>query len=556
MRKDWACHVHSSLMESTSLADALLKAAVNWPERDAVIFPATPGKNNRRNYQQLLIGAMARARSIMALGIKAGDHVGIFMPDCIDFIECLFACCLAGAKPVPVNIRYRSNELSYLVKNADIRLLLCSALARDYFDIHEVLVATFPELETQETSASRLIEKAPLLQNVVLLDAKSHGFIIGENEFEKLAGEISEEDVHLQRSRIKDDERAVIVYTSGTTANPKGCILSDRMLLRNSLAMAEQRYYLGPEERLFDPLPLFHMAAILPMLAIFQTGGTYIAMMYFDAGLALKLLEEERITIAFLAFPTITSAIINHPDFDSKDLSHIHRVNNVAPPDTLARFQEAFPQAIQTAAYGLTEAGGVIAFNDPSEDLYSRLHSCGPAFDGIETMIIDPETGNEVETGKRGEIIIRGYSLFDGYYKNPSATADVVDADGWLHSGDLCSIDDKGRIYYHGRIKDMLKVGGENVSALEIESFLCTHPAIKLAQVVGMPDPRLQEVAVAFVELYEGASCTEEQIIEHCRGEIASFKVPAAVRFTTDWPMSATKIQKFRLRERLINEQN
>ncbi|MEX2523491.1 MAG: fatty acid--CoA ligase family protein, partial [Gammaproteobacteria bacterium] len=197
-----------------------------------------------------------------------------------------------------------------------------------------------------------------------------------------------------------------------------------------------------------------------------------------------------------------------------------------------------------------TEAGGVISHNDPAEDLESRLTTCGSPLKDIKVRIVDTDSGEDV-TGKGvGEIQIRGYCLFDGYYRNPEATAAAMQ-DGWFRSGDLGAVNEDGRIVYHGRTKDMLRVGGENLSALELESYLATHPAVKLAQVVGEPHPRLQEVPVAFVELYPGAGCTEQELIDYCAGRIASFKVPRKVRFVTEWPMSATKIQKFRLREML-----
>jgi acyl-CoA synthetase (AMP-forming)/AMP-acid ligase II len=265
------------------------------------------------------------------------------------------------------------------------------------------------------------------------------------------------------------------------------------------------------------------------------------------------MLEREKATIAFPSFPTITTELIHHPDFRVRDLSHIRRINNVAPPDLLRQFQAAFPQAVQTGAYGLTEAGGVIAFNHPDETLEERLTSCGRPFPGIEVRVVDVETGQDLPQGERGELWIRGYCLFDGYYKSPEKNAESF-ADGWLRTGDLGALNGSGGIEFHGRIKDMLKVGGENVAALEIESHLATHPAVKMAQVIGVPDDRLTEVAAAFIETHPGAEVSAEDIIAHCKGQIASFKVPRYVRFVTEWPMSSTKIQKFRLLQDFLAE--
>jgi len=239
---------------------------------------------------------------------------------------------------------------------------------------------------------------------------------------------------------------------------------------------------------------------------------------------------------------------LNHPNFKKTDLSNLRRINNVAPPDLLRHFQEALPQAVQTGAYGLTEAGGVIAFNHPDESLERRLHTCGKPMPGLQAKIVDPDTLLEKAAGERGEILLKGYSVFDGYYKAPEKNEEAF-VDGWFRTGDLCSIDAEGGIGFHGRIKDMLKVGGENVAALEIESFLLTHPSVNMAQVIGVPDDRLSEVACAYIELHNGASMTSEDLIEFCKGKIASFKIPRHVRFVTEWPMSSTKIQKFVLLE-------
>ena len=196
----------------------------------------------------------------------------------------------------------------------------------------------------------------------------------------------------------------------------------------------------------------------------------------------------------------------------------------------------------------------MVSFNELTDTLDQRSTTCGRPFSGIEIRIVDPETGEPRGVGEHGEINIRGYCLFEGYYRDPEKTAETMDADGWLHTGDLGSLDLDGRISYHGRLKDMLKVGGENVAAVEIESYLGTHPAVKIAQVVSAPDPKYVEVPAAFVELHEDIEMTADELVEYCRGKIASFKVPRYVRFVTEWPMSATKIQKYRLREWIESE--
>ena len=235
-------------------------------------------------------------------------------------------------------------------------------------------------------------------------------------------------------------------------------------------------------------------------------------------------------------------------------MDQLRLINNVAPPSQLLKNMEILPQAVHISAYGLTEACGVSCNGSADEDNETRATTCGKPYPGVQLRVVDPETGEVMKPGERGEVVIRGFSLFEGYYKSPGKTAEAIDEDGWFHTGDLCSLDAEGRVTYQGRYKDMLKVGGENVAAVEIESYIFTHPAVQLVQVVGVPDEKMLEVAAAFIELTPGMECTEQEIVDYCRGKIASFKIPRHVRFVKEWPMSATKIQKFKLQEALTRE--
>jgi fatty-acyl-CoA synthase/long-chain acyl-CoA synthetase len=357
------------------------------------------------------------------------------------------------------------------------------------------------------------------------------------------------------RTRVRDP--ALMLYTSGTTANPKGCPLSHEAIVRNSIALGRYRYELRQEDRFWSPLPMFHIAAILPMVAIFDVGGAYLTMSYFDAGVALKMLEAERATATYPCFVTIMSDLIHHPDFQNTDLHRIRLMNSnfaVQPPGIKDAMLEAMPDTVYVGTYGMTETGGTVCTSELTDSLEARCTRLGKPLPGLEVKIVSLETGDELPTGERGEILVRGYCLFEGYYKDPEKTAEAMELDGFFHTGDVGSFDDAGQIMFHGRSKDMLKVGGENVAAAEIEAFLARHPAVKLAQVVGIPDARLQEVPAAFVELEAGEDASEQELIDFCRGDIASFKVPRYVRFVTEWPMSTSKIQKFRLRDQLLQE--
>lgn len=535
-------------IEATTLGDLLLRSAQCHPQRDALVFP-----DCALTYAELWQAAVTRARSLHALGIGRGDHLGILLPNGPEYIELLLGAVLCGAVAVPINARNKAAELAYVIENADLRGLVTSDAISEYADFGGLLETAFSELQAADDPLALQLPGAPKLEFMVMLGAPRAGFV-SEATFDAAADEVSEERIFELRSRVRLSDPCIMMYTSGTTAHPKGCPMSHENLVRNGINMNKERYLLTEEDRFWTPLPMFHMSSILPMVCCFDAGAAMLTMRRFEAGLALEMLERERATIAFPSFPTVTNDLITHPDFPVRDLSRLRRLNNVAPIDVLRRFQEAFPQAVQTGAYGLTEAGGVIAFNHPDEDLERRLTTCGVPFSGIEVRITDPEDDQRtLPTGERGELWIRGYSVFEGYYRAPEKNAEAF-ADGWFRTGDLCSLDAAAAIAFHGRIKDMLKVGGENVAAVEIESHLQTHPAIKFAQVIGVPDPRLQEVAAAYVELHEGAALGEQDVIDHCRGQMAGFKVPRYVRFVTTWPMSATKVQKHRLREAFASE--
>ena len=526
-----------------TLGKLLTEAAARIGDNEALVFP-----DSRLTYRELADRARGHARSLIALGIEPGDHVGILMPNCPEYIELLFGIALAGGVAVTINARYKADELAYVVENSDLAALVTSSLASEYVDFAGLLHKALPGLADAPNPRALELDAAPRLRIVTRIGAATPAGFLAFDEFQRAGEGVAAAEVDRRHQAVLPTDPGIMMYTSGTTSNPKGCPLAHEKLVRNGANMNRERYFLGEEDRFWAPLPMFHMAAILPLLACFDAGCALLSMNRVDAGTALDMMEREGVTIAFPAFPTITNELISHPRFADTDLGRLRRINNVAPLEMLRRFQEAFPQAVQTGAYGMTELTGVISYNHPGEDLETRLTTCGQPFTGIEAKIVDPDTLEPSPTGARGEIWVRGYVVFDGYYKAPEKNAESF-VDGWFRTGDLCSLDDTGRIAYHGRLKDMLKVGGENVAAVEIESFLTTHPSVKLAQVIGVPDARLLEVAAAFIELEAGAEATEEEIIAHCRGRIASFKVPRHVRFVDEWPMSSTKVQKFKLRE-------
>lgn len=536
----------------TTLGDLLLKAADEHPQSDAVVLP-----DARQTYADLAQAALRRARSLRAMGVKPGDHVGILLPTCMHFPEVFFAASLAGAVPVPINARYQSGELQYLIENADLVTVVTTDLIADHVNFVERLYKGLPGLEKAGEPMSLELAGAPRLRNVVLLGGSRAAGLVPQKDFDDSASDVAEKEIHETRMKVRVRDTGLMLYTSGTTANPKGCQISHEAMVRNSIALGRHRYQLTHEDRFWSPLPMFHIAAILPMVSIFDVGGAYLTMSYFEAGAALDMLEKEKATATYPCFVTIMSDLIHHENFESTDLSRIRLMNSnfaVQPPGIAEAMLKAMPNTIQVGTFGMTETAGTVCTSELDASLEARTTRLGTPLPGLEVRIVDAESGQDLGTDERGEILVRGYSLFSGYYKDPEKTAQALDSAGWYHTGDIGSLDKDDQMMFYGRTKDMLKVGGENVAAAEIEAHLAKHPAVKLAQVVGIPDPRLQEVPAAFVEKKDGADVDAQELIDFCKGEIAGFKVPRYVRFVSEWPMSTSKIQKFRLRDRLIEE--
>ncbi len=535
-------------VEVTTFGDLIVRAAARHPGSDAVVFPEV-----RHTFSSLLEAAERAARSLLGLGVRPGDHVGILMPNCMDFLEVMFGAALIGAPVIPINARFKERELSYVARDADLRLLVTSDIIDQHTDYVEILHGCLPALPEAPDVSDLHLDAAPELRGVVLLGGSSPAGMIDRAGFEAAAEGISVDDVHLLRSRVALRDIAMMIYTSGTTAEPKGCPMTHEQLVRTSSVGCE-RFEITSGDVFWDPLPLFHMSSILPMIGCIEAGAAYVTLTHFDPATAIAQLRDEGATICFSTFPTVTTVMLNHPDWDPAAMSSIRLMNNVAAPAALEEIHRMLPDMAHMNAYGLTECGGVVAFTAPDDPPEVRSTTSGRPFRGIEVQIRDFESGEAAPTWERGEIWCRGYNVFEGYYKDPAKTAECFDDDGWFNTGDIGRMDAGGRVGYLGRMKDMLKVGGENVAAVEIESYLQTHDAVAIAQVVGIPDDRYVEVPAAFVELVPGAEATPDELIAYCKGKIASFKVPRHVRFVQEWPLSATKIQKFRLQERLCDE--
>ena len=527
---------HQVTTEVTTLGDLLVRAAQSQPTRDALVLP-----NQRATYEQLNERALQVARSLLGLGVQPGEHVGLLIPNCIEYAECLFGIALLGCVAVPLNARHKSNELGYIIRDAELVVVITSAHADDPVDFSAVLAETLNA------------EAAPNLRQLVLARGDAVGTLIGAQEFRAFGKDVITQQVEDARLCVRVRDPALIIYTSGTTANPKGCVLSHEAVTRGPVERSRYRVSVEECDVTWGAGPLFHIGTLAPFIGSVGVAGTFLTDTYFEPGRALKLMYQERVTLAWPWFPAIVQGIIGHESFDAAKLSTLKFMFLIAPPTLVDNVQELLPHTEIIQACGMTETAGVFALCDVDESPESRSNTQGHPSPGVQVRIVDPETDVDLPDGVMGEIWVKGYNVMEGYWAAPEKTAESLTADRWLKTGDLYTRQSNGSLVFGGRYKDMLKVGGENVAAIEVEAFLCTHPAVKTAEVVGRPDTRLDEVPVAFIEQNSGHNADEETLIAHCRGRIANYKVPRAIYFMSaaDWPMSATKVDKRALREML-----
>ena len=533
-------------IEGTTVGDLVDRAAAE-ASGDAVVFPG-----ERVTFPQLAELTDRVARSLRALGVGPQDKVGILMPNQLDFVAALLGASKLGAVPVPINGRFKAHELSHVVAHADIRVLLSAAGPEDAVDFPALLGQVFPDAAGQVPGRLRL-ESAPLLRTLVHMNGEQAGFLTRDT-FDAVGDSIPEEEIRTLQSRVRIRDVAMLMYTSGTTAKPKGCLLTHEAIVRHGANVQRSKFLMTAEDRFWDPLPMFHIGGIVPLLGCLGLRAAFVHAGHFDPLVSLHQLQDERCTVAYPAFDLIWLAILDHPRYPEFDLSRLRVVQSITTPERMRDLQRRMPWAAFVTSFGATECASNLTLGAADEPEDVRIDTLGTVLPGMELKIVDPQTGVERQAGEVGELCLRGYARFEAYFKDPEQTALAIDADGWFHTGDLGSLDENGYLRYSGRLKDMLKVGGENVAAIEIEDYLVRHPAVNIVQVVGAPDARYEEVPAAFVQLAPGHEPTEQELIDFCIGQIATFKVPRYVRFVSEWPMSGTKIQKFVLSERIARE--
>lgn len=516
-------------VDVTTLGDLLERRAHEHPERIALAFP-----DIEVGYAQLADRADLLARGLLAAGVAPGETVGILLPNCPDSIAALFAVTRIGALPVPINSRFKEHELAQVVNHSRMRLLF----------VHSATPVPHAVLE----------QAARLREVIQLGPGDAPAGVRPESDFLRAAAGIDPGRSRDRSRYVRVRDTAVVMYTSGTSASPKGAMISHEALIRFATGAAHSRLGLDADDRVWTPLPLFHIGAVAFAVASIYAGCTYCHVGFFRPDTALEQLEAQRATVALPGFETVWLPVLNHPDFATRDLSALRLVMTVGVPERVRDMADRLPHAVQVSCFGMTEASSFLSLSEQTDTQEQRTTTGGRPLPGMECRVVDPETGLDLPPGTEGELLFRGTNCFDGYLHDPELTARCFDEQGWFHTGDVAVMDDEGRVTFVSRLKDMLKVGGENVSAVEVEDFLLRHPAVHIVQVVAAPDSYYVEVPAAFIELVPGAVVTEQEIIDYCLGAIATYRAPRYVRFVEEWPMSGTKIKKYVLRERIRDE--
>ncbi|MBA2869644.1 AMP-binding protein [Methanococcus maripaludis] len=535
------------LFTNDTIGEFFEKQAQKDPDREFLVYP---DRNLRFTYKEFDERTDLLAKGLLEIGIKKGDHIGIWARNVPDWLTFMFATAKIGVVLVTVNTAYKSHELAYVMKQSDMKALAIIDSFRDvnYLDILYELV---PELKTSQRGKLNS-EEFPYLKNVIYVGQEKHRGMYNTNELMLLGKYVSDEKLIEAKKGLNSDDVINMQYTSGTTGFPKGVMLTHKNILNNGYYIGEKQKF-TEEERLCLPVPLFHcFGIVLGVLALLTHGGTLVMLEIFDPLLVLAAIQKEKCNAVY-GVPTMFIAEFSHPMFEMFDLSSLRTgimAGSTCPIEAMKKVMSDMYMREITISYGLTEASPVFTMTSVDDPLEKRVESVGKAMPHCEVKIIDPETGETLAPGNVGEICCRGYNVMKGYYKMPEKTAEVIEKDGWLHSGDLAVEDEDGYYKIVGRIKDMIIRGGENIYPREIEEFLYTMPGINDAQVVGIPDEKYGEIVGAFVIPKEGYEIKEEDVRDFALEKIARYKVPKHVFVVDEFPMTASgKIQKFKLTE-------
>jgi fatty-acyl-CoA synthase len=526
--------------------------AARFPENEALVYVE---RGLRYTYRQFNERCRQVAKGLMALGVKKGDHLSIWAYNVPEWVVLQFATAKIGAVLVTVNTSYKSAELEYILKQSDSSTLFLVQGFKDT-DYVETLNEVTPELAGSQPGALASA-KLPYLKNVIFLGKGAPAGMLNFDQMVELGHGVSDAELNAVEAGLSPHEVINMQYTSGTTGFPKGVMLTHHNVVNNGFNIGECMRF-TEKDRLCIPVPFFHcFGCVLGVMACVTHGTTMVPVEIFDPLKVLQAIETERCT-AVHGVPTMFIAELEHPEFARFDLTSLRTgimAGSNCPIEVMRRVIRDMHASEITIAYGQTESSPVITQTRTDDPIELKVSTVGRVLPNVELKIVDIETGDALPPGKQGELCTRGYLVMKGYYKMPEETAKAIDADGWLHTGDLAVMDENGYCKITGRIKNMIIRGGENIYPREIEEFLYTHPKISDIQVYGVPDRKYGEQVMAAVVLKKGVELTEDEVKEFCRGKIANYKIPKYVRFVDSYPMTASgKIQKFKLREMAIRE--
>jgi fatty-acyl-CoA synthase len=537
---------------SITMGDLLDKQAEQVGQEEAVVYPELGIRWTYREFREICNQA---AKGLMKLGLEKGHHLSIWATNQPEWLITQFATGKMGAVLITVNTNYRTRELEYLLHQSDTETLILMEQVRGVSFV-EMLMEICPELKTSSPGQLKS-KRLPRLKNVILLgDRRYPGMFLWKDIIE-MGKEVSDEELQTRQRSLSPDDVINMQYTSGTTGFPKGVMLTHYNIVNNARNIAECMN-LTAADRLCIPVPFFHcFGCVLGTLACVSVGATMVPLTMFDAGTVLKAVEQEKCT-GLHGVPTMFISELNHPDFANTDFSSLRTgimAGSNCPIEVMRKVTGQMGIKELTIAYGQTESSPVITQTRTNDPIEIRVSTVGRKLPHTEVKIVDPKTGETVPPGVQGELCTRGYHVMKGYYKMPEATREVIDDDGWLHTGDLAVCDEQGYFKITGRLKDMIIRGGENIYPREIEEFIYTHPKVLDVQIVGVPDEKYGEIPVAFVRKKEGAELSAEEVINYCVGKIAKYKIPVQVIFVDQYPMTASgKIQKYKLREQYMKE--
>lgn len=510
-----------------------------------------------RTYSEFRDDVDTFARSLIALGVKPGDHVAIWATNVPQWYITFWAATKIGAVLVTVNTAYKIHEAEYLLRQSDTHTLVMTDGYKDS-DYVSIMKQLCPELETTETGKLLYSKRLPFLRNIITVDSKQKGCLMWD-EAMAVADRVPVEEVYRRAIAVNKHDVCNMQYTSGTTGFPKGVMLTHYNVVNNGKSIGDCMD-LSTADHMMIHVPMFHcFGMVLAMTASMTHGVTMSPIPYFSPKQSLECINKEKIT-AFHGVPTMFIAMLEHEDFSKTDFSYMRTgimAGSPCPVKVMQDVVEKMNMTQITIVFGQTESSPGCTQSRVDDSVELRVNTIGRALPGVECKIVDPVTGEDLPYNVDGEFVARGYNIMKGYYKMPEATAAAIDENGWLHTGDLARRDENGYFKITGRIKDMIIRGGENIYPKEIEDFIYTHPKVKDVQVIGVPDKQYGEEIMACVIPKQGMTITEDEVKDYVRSHMAKHKTPRYVDFVEEFPMNAAgKILKYKMREQAVEKLN